>query len=251
MNNDVIVANEVTKTFWMNNSIYDRQKSFSIKKKNNEQILALDKISFKVKEGEVMGIIGSNGSGKTTLLRLIAGIYQPDNGSINVKGKIAPLLQIGVGFHNELSAKENILMYGMLLGLTKSDIKQRIDSIIAFAELEKFVNMKLKHYSAGMRVRLAFSTSLQIDPDVLLVDEVLSVGDMSFKEKSFKAFMAFKDKGKTIIFTSHNLEQILQMCDHVLLLHEGKLIMTGKPEDAIKRYKQLIIDKNKLLKTQA
>jgi len=164
---------------------------FDSKNKEN-QFVALDNISFTILKGETVGLMGLNGSGKTTLLRIISSIYSPDSGSIKVNGNIAPLLQIGTGFNPEFSAAENILQYGMLLGFSKSEIKAKIDGIIKFAELEKFKNLQLKHYSTGMRAKLGFATALQVDPDILLVDEVLSVGDEAFREKSFQAFLEFK-----------------------------------------------------------
>jgi len=206
---------------------------------NKTIVKALDDVSFNVKKGEMFGIIGVNGSGKTTLLRIIAGIYQPDKGVVKTYGRIAPLLQIGVGFYNDLVAKDNIILYGMLLGLKKSEIKNRIDDIINFAGLSDFKNMKLKYYSSGMRARLAFSTAMQIEPDILLVDEILSVGDLPFREKSFNAFLSFKKEGKTILYTSHNLTTLAKLCDRVLLLDKGKIITIGQPDEVIKKYKEI------------
>ena len=231
-----IILENVSKSFRRN-----AEKTFFSKIKKNEGnsefLVALDKINFQVKKGEMFGMIGYNGSGKTTLLRTIAGIYQPDVGKITTNGKIAPLLQIGAGFYNELTARDNIIMYGMLLGL-KNEIKDRVDQILKFADLEEYKEMKLKYYSSGMRARLGFSTALQIDPDILLVDEVLSVGDISFREKSFDAFLDFKKKGKTILYCSHNLTMLSQLCDRVLLLEKGKMIMIDKPEKVITEYRK-------------
>jgi len=188
----------------------------------------------------MFGIIGQNGSGKSTLLRLIAGIYDPDHGSVEIKGNLAPLIQIGTGFNNELNAAENIMMSGMLYGLEKKTINTKIPKIIEFAELDKFTGMKLKHYSSGMKARLAFSTVLELEPDILLVDEVLSVGDLSFREKSYNAFQKFTKGGKTVLYTSHNLEMIPKLCNRVLLLDNGKVITIGNPEYVIKKYRDLI-----------
>jgi len=231
-----ITVEKVSKYFKKN-----AEKTFVSKIKkgetNSEILVALENLNFHVNKGEMFGIIGLNGSGKTTLLRAIAGIYQPDKGEIKVKGKIAPLLQIGAGFYNELTARDNIIMYGMLLGL-KNEIKDKIKTILKFAELEEYTEMKLKYYSSGMRARLGFSTALQIDPDILLVDEVLSVGDISFREKSFNAFLDFKKKKKTILYCSHNLSMLSRLCDRVLLLEKGKMIMIGKPEEVISLYRK-------------
>jgi len=206
------------------------------------KLVALDNISFEVSKGEVLGIIGLNGSGKTTLLRTIGGIYKPTSGMVQVNGKLAPLLQIATGFNNELVARENIVLYGMLMGIPKPKIESQIDSIIKFAELEKFSEMKILHYSSGMKARLAFATALQIDPDVLLVDEILSV--VSFKEKSFDAFLSFKKKGKTVLFTSHSKSMISKLADRALLLQNGKMITIGNPDDVIKQYDEMRKSKN-------
>ncbi len=216
-------------------------KKFNTKNKDGkkiEQFLAIDNVSFNVKKGEMLGIIGRNGSGKTTLLRIISGIYIPDQGEIFTQGRVAPLLQIGVGFYNDISAKENIFLYGLLLGVKKNELKKRIEKIIEFAELEDFQNMKLKHYSSGMKARLAFSTALQVEPDILLVDEILSVGDISFRKKSFDAFMKFKEENKTILLTSHNLSTVSELCDRVAWMNKGKLEAIGNPDDVINQYKE-------------
>jgi len=207
-------------------------------KNRTHQFFAINNVSFSVKKGEMVGIIGMNGSGKTTLLRTISGIYIPDKGEIFTYGRIAPLLQIGVGFYNEITAKENIFLYGLLLGIKKDHIKKKIKTIIEFAELDEFQNMKLKHYSSGMKARLAFSTALQVDPDILLVDEILSVGDISFRKKSFDAFLSFKRQNKTILLTSHNLATVSELCDRVIWINKGKLEAVGNPSDVIKQYKE-------------
>ena len=242
MEPDVIVEN-ITKTFDLKkpsgvSSLLEK----STHSKLNGRLVALDDISFSVNRGEMFGIIGTNGSGKTTLLRIISGIYHPDKGNVKVNGRLAPLLQIGTGFHNELIASENIVLSGMLSGMTKNDIKGKIDDVIEFAELEEFANMKLKYYSSGMRARLAFSTALQINPEILLVDEILSVGDMAFREKSYKAFLSFKESGKTILYSTHNLNILPKLCDRVLLIHNGKMIMIGKSDEVIEKY----IEMNKM-----
>jgi len=197
-------------------------KMFKLKKSKNspnltsngnlDRFTALDNVSFSIQKGEMFGIIGLNGSGKTTILRIIAGIYEPDSGKVSYNGKLAPLLHIGLGFSQELAAEDNIVISGMLAGLTKNEIKKRVNKIIEFAELEKFREMKLKHYSSGMRARLAFSTALQIDHDILLVDEILAVGDIAFTKKSYNEFLSFKNKGKTIVYTTHSLDVPPEIC---------------------------------------
>ena len=200
---------------------------------------ALDEISFSVTKGEVLGIIGLNGSGKTTLMRIIAGVYKPDFGSVTINGRLSPLLQLGTGFQGDLDARENIIMNGMLLGMSKTEIKNKVNHIIQYAELEKFANMKLKYYSAGMRARLAFGTAMQIEPDILLVDEVLAVGDENFQKKSYQTFRSFISSEKTVIHTSHNLGRLAEFSDRILLLHKGKIDMLGKPNEVIQKYKEL------------
>jgi len=227
-----IKLDNVSKHFVINDILSKRKSKSNI-------LTALDGVSLSVQKGKMLGIIGRNGSGKTTLLRIISGIYSPDSGNVFTQGKIAPLLQLGTGFHNELNAFENIMMNGILLGLDKNTIKQKTTNIISFAELEKFAQMKLKHYSAGMRVRLAFSIALQVDPDILMIDEVISVGDIEFRKKSYEAFLSFKEKDKTIIFTTHNLQMASEIADELLLLDKGKVLAIGKPPDVIEQYQKL------------
>lgn len=231
----------VAKTFYTNKrrGIFDILKD-STGKNQNIKITALDNLSFSINKGETIGLIGLNGSGKTTLLRIISGIYPPDSGNVVIKGKIAPLLQIGIGFNNELNAEENIIIYGMLLGLSKLEAKSKIDKIIEFAELEKFRNLKLQNYSTGMRARLGFGTALEVNPDILLVDEVLAVGDEVFRKKSFEAFLSFKKNHKTIIFATHALKMIEELSDRVILMDKGKIIKFGIPSEVIPVYREII-----------
>jgi len=236
---DAITVENVTKIFNLKKAKSKNSNNNHFDKNLKNKLVALDKVSFSVEKGEIFGIIGPNGSGKTTLLRTIAGIYHPSSGKINVSGRITPLLQIGTGFHNELVPSENIVLSGMLLGMSKSGISQKVNKIMEFAELEQFENMKLKHFSSGMRARLAFSTALQIDPDIVLVDEIFSVGDISFKKKSFELFKSLKAKNKTIVISTHNLDMLPKFCDRAILLHHGKIILIGKPEEAIKKYKEI------------
>lgn len=247
MSDVAIELQNVTKTFNM-----DKTKGISrlLKrnddKKINNRLVALDYISFNISKGETISLLGLNGSGKTTLLRIIAGIYKPDSGSVHLYGRLAPLLQIGIGFHDDLDTSENIVMYGMLLGLTKFEIKNKIDDILEFAELERFRNMKLKNFSAGMRARLGFSTSLQINPDILLVDEILAVGDAAFREKSFEAFLSFKKNQKTIVYATHDLNMVSELSDRIILLHEGKIVKIDKPSIVLPTYQE-IISKHKMV----
>jgi ABC-type polysaccharide/polyol phosphate transport system ATPase subunit len=201
---------------------------------------ALKDVTFSVEAGEFFGVIGSNGSGKSTLLRILAGIYVPDSGLVRVSGLLSPFIELGVGFNFELNARDNIRINGTLAGLTKRELDERFDEILAFSELERFVDQKLKNYSSGMLVRLAYSIAIQIPFDVLLLDEVLAVGDEAFQEKCFATFEGFKEDGKTVIFVSHALELMERFCDRVLLLEKGEVQALGAPDDVIELYRQQV-----------
>jgi lipopolysaccharide transport system ATP-binding protein len=201
---------------------------------------ALRDISLTVRKGEVLGIIGRNGSGKSTLLKLLAGIYRPDSGKIAVQGKVGALLELGAGFHPEFSGRENIFINGIVLGLSKRDIRQRFDEIVRFAELEEFIDEPVKTYSSGMSTRLGFSVAVHADPDILFIDEVLAVGDESFQQKCFEKISEFRRRGKTIILVSHDLAAVQRWCDEALWLEEGTLREQGLPRRVIDRYRQSI-----------
>ena len=201
---------------------------------------ALKGISFEIRHGSTVGIIGRNGSGKSTILKLVAGVYTPSAGRIHVDGSIAPLIELGAGFHHELTGRENILINGLLLGLSKREIKALEEEIIAFAEIGDFIDAPIKQYSSGMYMRLAFSVATAVDPDILLVDEILAVGDAGFRSKCFDRIRSFRDRGKTILFVSHDTNSVREFCDRVLLVHAGDLIADGDPNDAIARYQELI-----------
>jgi len=231
-----IIFENVSKSFGLKNS----GKILAMESSEKNKLKVLDDISFEIKRGETIGVIGLNGSGKTTLLRMICGVYKPDLGTIRIEGKVAPLLQIGTGFNSELDAEENILLYGMLLGLGKSEIKSRVDKILEFSELEKFRKMKIGKFSNGMKARLGFATAMVVNSDILLVDEVLSVGDAIFKEKCIDTMLGFKKENKTIVFSSHSLGMIKQLCDRVLLIHNQKISKFAPPEEVLPRYRVLI-----------
>ena len=199
---------------------------------------ALKDVGFTVEPGEFFGIIGPNGSGKSTLLRILAGIYVPDRGVVNVRGLLSPFIELGVGFNLDLNARDNIRMNGTLAGLTRSELDERFDSILAFSELERFVDQKLKNYSSGMLVRLAYSLAIQIPFDILLLDEVLAVGDADFQQKCFATFERFKEEGKTVVFVSHGLELMERFCDRMLLLRNGIVEGLGAPADVIDLYRE-------------
>jgi ABC-type polysaccharide/polyol phosphate transport system ATPase subunit len=206
-----------------------------------EQNEALRGISFDVERGEFFGVIGPNGSGKSTLLRILAGIYVPDSGRVTVQGLLSPFIELGVGFNDELTARDNIRINGTLAGLSKSELDERFDEIVAFAELERFVDQRLKNYSSGMLVRLAYSIAIQIPFEVLLLDEVLAVGDQAFQEKCFATFDRFKQEGKTIVFVSHALDLVEQFCDRVMLLESGVPQIVGRPNDVVGLYRQHVV----------
>ena len=217
-------------------SIFESATSIFQKKRHSETLQALDNISFNVKHGEIFGIIGRNGGGKTTLLRIISKIYSPDSGSVDVKGTIIPVLALGLGFHPELTAITNIFQSSILLGFKKEEISKRVEDIIKFAELEKFADTKIKNFSAGMQMRLAFATSVLVDPDVLILDEVFAVGDLNFQKKCFDTIMSFKKRGKAIIFVSHDMVPIKNFCDTVMFLKDGKVGNIGSPEESVSAY---------------
>jgi ABC-type polysaccharide/polyol phosphate transport system ATPase subunit len=202
--------------------------------------IALENVNLEIKKGEFVGIIGKNGSGKSTLLKLITGIYPPTAGRISVAGEISAFLELGVGFNEELSARDNIYLYGAILGLTRKQISKKFNEIIRFAGLEQFVNMKLKSFSSGMQVRLAFSTAIQADAGIFLVDEVLAVGDADFQKKCYDVFERFKREGKTILFVSHDLETVKKFCDRLILIDNGKILEDGETSRIITKYLELL-----------
>ena len=197
---------------------------------------ALSNISFQVKRGEMLGIIGRNGSGKSTLLKVIAGIYTPTAGRVQVNGTLAPLLELGAGFHLELTGRENILLNGLLLGFSKSEMKQREERIIDFAELEDFIDVPVKQYSSGMYMRLAFSVATEVNPEILLVDEILAVGDAPFQQKCLTRLQEFRKSGKTILFVTHSPIHIKTYCNRVVVLGHGKMLHEGDTDEGIRVY---------------
>lgn len=201
-----------------------------------ETFTVLKDINLEVERGECIGIIGDNGSGKSTLLKIIAKILRPTSGFVKVFGKLTPFLELGVGFQPELSVRENIRIYATIMGLPKKVIDDRIDDVIRFAGLERFEDAKLKNLSSGMQVRLAFSTAIQTDPDILLVDEVLAVGDMEFQQKCFRVFEDYRDSGVTILFVSHDLNAVRMLCDRTLLLSNGERVDFGDTNSIIDKY---------------
>lgn len=201
-----------------------------------ETFYALKNINFTVEEGEALGIIGENGSGKSTLLKIIANILRPSAGSVTALKKLTPFLELGVGFQSDLTAAENIKIYGTIMGMQKREINDKLDDIIEFAGLEKFKDTKLKNFSSGMQVRLAFSTAIQTDPEILLMDEVLAVGDMEFQQKCLGVLEQYRKEGVTIVFVSHDLGSVRRFCDRALLLNHGEQVALGETGEVIDKY---------------
>lgn len=207
--------------------------------RNHRELRALDGVSFEIRQGEFFGIVGRNGSGKSTLLKLMASIYRADAGTIRMAGRLAPFIELGVGFNAELTARENVVLNGVMMGLTPKETRSRLDSILEFAELEDFVDLKLKNYSSGMLVRLAFSTMMQADADILLIDEVLAVGDAAFQQKCADAFREMKNRGKTIVLVTHAMEAVEEYCHRAMLLEDGKIVHSGDPAEVGRQYLRL------------
>ena len=227
---------------------YKSLKSYSIKqhlltgKKNKKEVCeAVKNVSFKVKKGEILGIVGKNGSGKSTMLRAIAGIFSPNSGTVDLHGNSISLLAIGIGFQKELSGRDNILLSGMLLGFTEDEIKARMDEIIAFSELENYIDAPVRTYSSGMHSKLAFSITDILETDIILIDEVLSVGDARFKKKSYKKMkQLISDKDRTVVIVSHDAKAVRDLCDTVLWIHEGALMDFGPTEIIMEKYEEFM-----------
>lgn len=198
---------------------------------------ALKDVSFDIQHGETFGLVGDNGSGKSTLLKCLAKILYPDKGSIVARGRLAALLEVGSGFHPELSGRENIFLNGSILGMSRKEVESKFDQIVEFSGVGEFIDQPVKNYSSGMYVRLGFSVAIHVDPDILLVDEVLAVGDESFQQKCFDKFQEFRQAGKTVVIVSHSLGTMVDMCDRIAWLEHGELMGVGKPGDVISKYR--------------
>jgi lipopolysaccharide transport system ATP-binding protein len=242
---DAIVVRDVSKFYRMplekKNTVYDNL--IGLLKGNAHsyrEFWALKDINFSVKKGETFGVIGPNGSGKSTLLKIIAGVLYPDEGIVKVNGKIAPFLELGVGFQQDLSAEDNVYLYGSVMGLTRRQIQKQIDEIFHFGELEKFRNIKLKNFSSGMYARLAFSTAISTDPDIILIDEALSVGDEAFQGKCYDKINEFRRDGKTIVFVSHGMDTIKQLCNKSILINHGVAYSIGNSDKVVDDYRSSI-----------
>ncbi|HAF63516.1 TPA: hypothetical protein DEQ95_00870 [Candidatus Beckwithbacteria bacterium] len=238
-----IQLDNVTKTFQIPtekmDSLRERLLNFKLRSRK-ESFRALSQINLTVEPGEWLGIIGPNGSGKSTLLKVIAGIYEPDQGKVEITGQLVPFLELGVGFNPDLSALDNIWLNGVILGMSRKKIAEKLETIIGFAGIKPFINQKLKNFSTGMQVRLAFSIAIQSAGNIFLLDEVLAVGDYEFRQKSKRVFEKMKRQGKTVIIVSHELDQIKELCDRVVWLDHGKIVLNDKPETVIKAYTKFV-----------
>lgn len=206
------------------------------RKPTYEKLHALHDINVDVKKGEFFGIVGRNGSGKSTLLKIIGGIYQPTKGSVTVNGTLTPFIELGIGFNPELTGRENVFMNGAILGISRKEMKTKYNEIVEFAELDKFMDQKLKNYSSGMQVRLAFSIAIQAHNDILLIDEVLAVGDAAFQRKCFRVFKEIKKSGKTVIFVTHDMGAVQEYCDRAMMIQDSEVIDIGEPRKIALRY---------------
>lgn len=245
MDKDVAISiQNVTMTFNLNKEKVDNLKEYVIKllgrKLDYKKFYALKNINFEVKKGEHLAILGLNGAGKSTLLKTIVGVYKPVEGTVEKQGVIAPLLELGAGFDPNYTGEENIYLYGAILGYDRDFISSKFDEIVEFSELGHFIKIPIKNYSSGMRARLGFSIATAVEPDVLILDEVLSVGDAGFKKKSLAKIQSLFDKGVTVLFVSHSIEQVQEICDTAILLEHGEIIAQGSVDEVIPVYEQKI-----------
>lgn len=242
-NNVAISVNNVGMRFNLNHERVDNLKEYVIKfikrdLKYNE-FWALKDINFEIKKGERLGVLGLNGSGKSTLLKVVSGVLKPSVGEVKTKGVIAPLLELGAGFSPEYTGRENIYLYGAVLGFTKEFLDEKFDEIVDFSGLGEFIEVPIKNYSSGMKARLGFSIATVVQPDILILDEVLSVGDKKFRVKSENKVMSMFDSGVTVLFVSHSLEQVKRLCDKAIILDSGRLVAQGSVDKVAKIYKNM------------
>lgn len=246
----IVAIKDLYKTFRLPHERHSGIKSILVNfyrsQKGFERQHVLEDVSFEIKKGEFFGIVGRNGSGKSTLLKLLAGIYVPDKGLVKVEGSLTPFIELGVGFNPELTGRENVFLNGALLGFNRSEMSKMYDDIVEFAELSRFMDQKLKNYSSGMQVRLAFSIAIRSRSDILLVDEVLAVGDSEFQAKCYKTFRELKESGRTIIFVTHDMAAVERFCDRALVLHKGKIHGIYKSRQAASIYERMNAESSKI-----
>ncbi|MGH2838758.1 MAG: ABC transporter ATP-binding protein [Thermoleophilaceae bacterium] len=246
---ELVVVQNVSKSFNHPHEQVHTLKEHAVrpfKRRASDRFDALQDVSFSVKRGEFFGIVGRNGSGKSTLLKCMAGIYGTDSGEIEIGGRVSTFIELGVGFNPDLAARDNVVLNGIMLGLTPREARTRFDSVIEFAELEDFIDLKLKNYSSGMQVRLAFSVMVHVDADVLLIDEVLAVGDAAFQQKCFDVFYHLKDEGKTILFVTHDMPAVQRFCDRAMLLERGVVRLVDEPERVANHYVEVNFGRDRL-----
>ena len=238
MTEPAIVVESVSKNFrlYHERNRYIKAAILRGRRARYEEFWALEDVSFEVEHGSTLGLIGSNGSGKSTMLKCLTGIYRPDKGRVTVNGNVAALLELGAGFHPELTGRENIYLNAAILGLSKKDAERQFDSIVEFAGLERFINTPVKNYSSGMTIRLGFSIAAHVEPEILLIDEVLTVGDQSFQRKSSEKIEQFRREGRTIVVVSHSLGSVQQLCKEVIWLEKGRMMMRGPAAEVIAAY---------------
>ena len=236
MESSVITTRDLRKVYKLYAKPIDRLKEILVRKPYHNEFVALGGIDIEVRAGETFGIIGENGAGKSTLLKIVSRTLKQSGGEVNIRGRVSSLLELGSGFHPEFTGIENIYFYGSLLGISPPEMKQKINDIVSFAEIGEHIHYPLKTYSSGMFVRLAFSVAMAIDPDILVVDEALSVGDLYFQKKSTEKILSFKQNGKTIVFCSHSMYYINRLCDRVIWLKNGAIAMQGSPHAVTQAY---------------
>lgn len=246
MDNEVLKVDQVSMKFNLMEKKVDNLKEYVIKFIKNEiryqEFWALKDVSFTLNKGDRLGILGLNGAGKSTLLKIIAGVLKATQGSVTTKGKIVPLLELGAGFDAQYTGAENIFLYGAVLGYPKDFIKEKYDEIIEFSELGEFINVPVKNYSSGMKARLGFSIATIVEPEILILDEVLAVGDAKFRKKSEKKIKSMFDSGVTVLFVSHSIDQVKRICNRAILLDKGQLIAQGGVDEISEIYETRITD---------
>lgn len=242
MNDAVIQFEDVSKSYTLYHQLTGGIKNFlfhlpkAIRQMRSSRFRALDGVSLEVRRGETLGVIGHNGAGKSTTLGLIAGVLRPDRGQLTVKGRIFPLLELGAGFHPDLTGRDNIVLNGVLMGLTRAEVLRKLSTIIEFSELGDFIDQPVRTYSTGMLARLGFSIVASLEPEILLIDEILAVGDVNFQAKCLQRMRQFKSSGVTMVFVSHNMEAVEMMCDRVACFERGRLVELGPAQETVKRY---------------
>ena len=249
MSKTILEVKNVSMKFNLSKEKVDTFKDYIIKSLKKElhynEFWALKNVSFKLNKGDRLGILGLNGAGKSTLLKVIAGVYEPTEGTVKRYGKIAPLLELGAGFERQYTGAENIYLYGSVLGFSREFLESKYDEIVEFSELKKFIDVPIKNYSSGMRTRLGFAIATIVDPEILILDEVLSVGDAKFKKKSEKKIMSMFEKEATVLFVSHSVNQVERLCNKAILLEHGQIIASGTASEVAQIYREMTGEANK------